>query len=527
MIIDKVHITKFRAIENQEFTLGKWLTGIFGRNKTQKSTLLGIISQGFTIPDDHIFAKEKSLDGYNFKSQMAEKFKFDIKYEEIGSHQWTLYLNESVTDHISEYPIKSYPRYNEKNPIRFWYAKDKNSKINYVERPVYYLSLRRLNPIGESDLHKKSPTIRLEDNGLKDEFTSAYASILTDISPVTAVPVIAKSGTDIFEGVNASDCSYLTNSAGQGNVAKIIIAVLSFQNLKTKYPSEYKGGILLIDELDVTLHPWAQRKMLEFLANKAQELDLQIVFTSHSKVMLDELKKLSLPDVSGKNHKVLFLERETSGIKIKDIVTMRGYKEVEADLELIDYKPEKIKVYCEDTTATMLASRILPIDIRNRVSFQTISIGLPQYITLYQKKFYDLHHGIIVMDGDWKKVLSPSQKHIAQKAGTIVPLPEEECFEVAVYKLIKDMDTEDFKKRFGIKQDVILKDFLPAKFDSYPQGSSEQKQFAKRFFKKTTIQLKLFTLWKERHPDGCTNFIKDFKKACNVLAKKLEIDPIE
>ena len=524
MIIDKVHITKFRAIEEQEFTMGKWLTGIFGRNKTQKSTLLGIISQGFTIPDDHVFAKEKTLDGYNFKSQMSEKFKFDVKYEEIGSHQWTLYLNKSVTDHIPEYPIKSYSRYNDKNPIRFWYAKDKNSKTNYVERPVYYLSLRRLNPIGESNLHKKSPTIQLQDNGLIKEFTTTYATILTDSS---AIPVIAKSGKDIFEGVNAKEYSYLTNSAGQGNVAKIIIAVLSFQNLKTKYPNEYKGGILLIDELDVTLHPWAQRKMLEFLAKKAKELDLQIVFTSHSKVMLDELKKLSLPDVSGKNHKVLFLERETSGIKIKDITTMRGYKEVEADLELMDYKPEKIKVYCEDTTATMLASKILPVDIRKRVSFQTISIGLPQYITLYQKKFYDLKHGIIVMDGDWETVLSASQKHIVKKAGTIVPLPKEECFEVAVYKLIKDMDTEKFHKRFGIKKDVIVKNFLSATFDSYPQGSNEQKQFAKRFFKQTKIQLKLFTLWKELHSDECKNFIKDFKKACNVLAKKLEIDPIE
>ena len=118
MIIDKVHITKFRAIEEQEFTMGKWLTGIFGRNKTQKSTLLGIISQGFTIPDDHVFAKEKTLDGYNFKSQMSEKFKFDVKYEEIGSHQWTLYLNKSVTDHIPEYPIKSYDRYQDKNSIK-------------------------------------------------------------------------------------------------------------------------------------------------------------------------------------------------------------------------------------------------------------------------------------------------------------------------------------------------------------------------------------------------------------------------
>lgn len=526
MLIDKVHITKFRAIQDQEFEMGKWLTGIFGRNKTQKSTLLGIISQGFTIPDDHVFAKEKTLDGYNFKSQMSEKFKFDVKYEEIGSHQWTLYLNKSVTDHIPEYPIKSYDRYQDKNPIRFWYAKDKNSKINYVERPVYYLSLKRLNPIGESELNKKSPTTKLTENGLINDFSSAYADILTDLSSLSAVPVIAKSGKEIFEGINANNYSYLTNSAGQSNVSRIILAVLSFQNLKEKYPNEYKGGILLIDELDATLHPLAQRKMLGFLHKKAKELDLQIVFTSHSKVILDELKKISLPDFSGKNNKVLFLENGTNGITIKDIHSLRGYKEVEADLEVVAYKPEKVKVYCEDTTATTLASIILPREIRNRVSFQTISIGLPQYITLYQKKFYDLQRGIIVMDGDWKTVLSDAQQYVAKKAKTIVALPKEECFEVAVYKLIKNMTTQDFENQFGIKQDVVLRDYLPAEFE-IRKKPNEQKDFAKLFFKQTPIKNKLFTYWKSLHLDECREFTKSFIEAFNFLAKKLEIDPIE
>lgn len=525
MIIDKIHITTFRAIQNQEFTMGRWLTGIFGRNRTQKSTLLGIISQGFTIPDGHVFAKEKTLDGYNFKSQMSEKFKFDTRFEKIGSHQWTVYLNSSVKDHVAEYPIKSYPRYgsNLNNPIRFWYAKDKNSAINYVERPVYYLSLKRLYPIGESLLHKKSPVEKLGNDSLQEEFVAIYADIMTDTS---VIPVIAKSGKDMFEGVDSAESSYLTNSAGQGNVSKIIIAVLSFQNLKTKFPQEYKGGILLIDELDVTLHPCAQRKMVRFLAKKAKELDLQIVFTSHSKVVLDELKKLSLPDHSGKNHKVLFLERQTSGIRIHDVDSIQGYKEVEADLELISYKPEKIKVYCEDVTSTKLLQHLLPQTIKQHLSFQTISIGLPEYIKLYQKKFYDLRRGIIVLDGDWESIVSVNQRQIVQKAKTIVPLPKEECLEVAIFKLIAPMDSEKFEKRFKEKKDVIFRDFSPVQFNQKAKCPAQQKEFAKDFFKQTEIQGKLFTFWKELHEQDCKKFVSNFTSAYNVLAKQLEIDLI-
>lgn len=89
------------------------------------------------------------------------------------------------------------------------------------------------------------------------------------------------------------------------------------------------------------------------------------------------------------------------------------------------------------------------------------------------------------------------------------------------------MDSEVFKKRFGVPKDVILKNFLPACFDLSEQGSDKQKQFAKQFFKQTQIRPKLFTFWKEQHIDECVFFVEEFKKACNVLAKKLEIDPIE
>ncbi|TOD07132.1 9-O-acetyl-N-acetylneuraminate esterase, partial [Vibrio parahaemolyticus] len=62
MIINKVHIEKFRGFENVDFSLGEHVTLIAGQNGTQKSTLLGILSQTFTIPrKDHPFSNEKPL----------------------------------------------------------------------------------------------------------------------------------------------------------------------------------------------------------------------------------------------------------------------------------------------------------------------------------------------------------------------------------------------------------------------------------------------------------------------------------
>ena len=76
MIIKSVEIEKFRAFENASFTLGKRITAISGRNATQKTTVLGMIGQPFTISaKDHPMYGCKTIDGYNFRSQFKDKFK--------------------------------------------------------------------------------------------------------------------------------------------------------------------------------------------------------------------------------------------------------------------------------------------------------------------------------------------------------------------------------------------------------------------------------------------------------------------
>ncbi|VVH65595.1 hypothetical protein BSPLISOX_2207, partial [uncultured Gammaproteobacteria bacterium] len=51
MKIIKICIEKFRGFQEVEFTLGSHLTVIAGQNGTQKTTLLGLLTQPFTITD--------------------------------------------------------------------------------------------------------------------------------------------------------------------------------------------------------------------------------------------------------------------------------------------------------------------------------------------------------------------------------------------------------------------------------------------------------------------------------------------
>ena len=91
MIIKRVHIEKFRALENLNFDLGKKMTAIVGHNGTLKTTVLGILSQPFTISENNPIHGEKTIDGYSFRSQFKEKFKISDK-DRPGEHIWTLEL---------------------------------------------------------------------------------------------------------------------------------------------------------------------------------------------------------------------------------------------------------------------------------------------------------------------------------------------------------------------------------------------------------------------------------------------------
>ena len=75
-------------------------------------------------------------------------------------------------------------------------------------------------------------------------------------------------------GVTTDKYDWNENSVGQDNLSKIILALFSFKRLKEKYPDDYKGGILAIDELDATMYPASQKKLLKELRTYASKLNL-------------------------------------------------------------------------------------------------------------------------------------------------------------------------------------------------------------------------------------------------------------
>tara|TARA_R110002020_G_scaffold269844_2_gene485165 strand:- start:49 stop:558 length:510 start_codon:yes stop_codon:yes gene_type:complete len=156
MIIDRISINLFRGFKDVSFTLGEYVTLIAGQNGTQKSTLLGILTQTFTIPPSgHPFSNEHPLTGGSFRSAFQDKFRLSPTLDSPGEHDWTLYLKDkSIHPDIEDdggFSIESIPRRsNDKETIRFWQKGKRDAGSGYIQLPVIFLSLKRLIPIAEA-----------------------------------------------------------------------------------------------------------------------------------------------------------------------------------------------------------------------------------------------------------------------------------------------------------------------------------------------------------------------------------------
>ena len=141
--------------------------------------------------------------------------------------------------------MHSIPRSKSNNTIRFWSTEGKGSDTGYPQVPVYYISLKRVTPIGEENKIDYTSALSVEEKDfIVNEYKNIFALVDNDSLSVDTI----SSRNKYSAAIHTSDYDALAISAGQDNIAKILLAVLSFKRLKDKYKSEYKGGILLIED---------------------------------------------------------------------------------------------------------------------------------------------------------------------------------------------------------------------------------------------------------------------------------------
>lgn len=514
MIVEKLYVEKFRKLKDLEIPLGKKITVISGQNGTLKTTLLGMIAQPFSLKNkENPLSKERTIDGQKFESKFKEKFKLSMEFDKPKEHKWKLYIPNNEIYEKDFIELESIPRKEGGviKELRFWSTEGRKKGMGYVQCPVIYLSLKRLIPIGEEEISLETVNLLEEDSQFFKKYHNEILCLRENITNIENISSVNKSSLGPVTDKYDSN----TISAGQDDIGKILMAVLSFKKLKEKYPNEYKGGLLLIDELDATLFPAAQQKLTEALYSFSTKFDLQIIFTTHS---LDVIKTALLDKYNySDNTKVIYLSQ-------KDDRIMRyvnpSYEEILADLNVIvnnsERKDKRLRVYTEDDEAKKIAKSLLGTKYTKHLDFMNVKLGCENYKELIRKKVPEFTDNIVILDGDTK---------LPKKGCNVVKLPGNKSPEYIFYDYLSNLSDMDEFWDIGLggyNKQVCFKD--------YPCRPNNRVDF-KKWFKQQEEYWgkncnKLINRWKKDNCEELDKFIKSFIEAYNSVADKYGINKL-
>lgn len=317
-------------------------------------------------------------------------------------------------------------------------------------------------------------------------------------------------------GITTDKYDWNENSVGQDNLSKIILALFSFKRLKEKYPNDYKGGILAIDELDATMYPASQKQLLKTLRTYASKLNLQIFFTTHSLSLLESIDDLigecSQKEVTKDQVKLIYLKRQDENIIINDRASFRN---IILNLQVIQGKVKsvrKIPVYTEDKENIVFAKHLL----RGKTSvlkFIDIDFSGANLISLVSKKVpaFVEPEAIVIVDGDVRKEISKMKS--IDKANNILVLPTNMSPEQLTATFLHDLsDADELWENIGegYSKQVCFRDYILAEI-------MEDRVKAKAWFRRELLSWgrtasKVLTPLFKQYKDARNEFILEFEE---------------
>lgn len=265
------------------------------------------------------------------------------------------------------------------------FTKSKRGWGRYADRPereVYYLPLSRLIPsyemTGVRSTFSKENISKIKKHPLNVDFCAKLSYIMARNYRQAD---FQRSGRWVFQNCE-SDIFYTAFNMGGGE--SCIIAMLY---LLQRLPP---GGLLVVEEIEVGLHPEAQVRLAEILVDICLKRRVQIICTSHSEVFIDALPRQAR----------VLIRRSGYGHLVHPAPSTRF-----ASSEMSGRVFPELNIYCEDSTAATLIEESLSQAMRARVLIHAVGSDA----TVIRHGVCDLRcrrrmRSLCVLDGDCTKV---------------------------------------------------------------------------------------------------------------------------
>ncbi len=482
---------------------------------------MGLLTQPFTITDPgNPMKEEKPLSGGSFKSAFSEKFKLSLKFDLPKSHEWTLHINSE-----EPFVIESIKR--AKTGIRFWRKGNRNQGSGYIQLPVIFLSLKRLIPIGEDQqlIVSTLQTLTTEEISF---FKKWHKKILISMEDITDTPYLESPNKNTL-GIDTAAYDWPLNSAGQDNISKILLAIMSFIRLQKNYAQNYKGGILAIDELDATLYPGSQIELFKALRVFASKHRIQIIFSTHSLSLLKyacELQKQNANNIDTNNHiKIIYLEKFNRLIKTLENISFNSIMH-KLNVTIDGDKPVKINVFTEDKEFKIFVKALLKSK-SSKLNFIDCTMGCSALTELGLKKIpsFSFPEGMIFLDGDVVK--TPALLKKVKSLSNFMVLPGSASPETLLANFLFDLPddspvwssiNEHFTKQYCFRN-VTLAEIQSDRIKSKIWFNSHLDAWGNN-------ALKVINPWIRANRTLVDTFVLDFTNSYNKFAEHLFLQPL-
>ena len=538
MKITKMEIKDFRLFKNKKFILGDKITVLSGTNAVGKSTLLGLLGNTCELK-----VKEgRPLLQSQFRTEFSEIFKLSREFDPSKSNILTVYFNDGTyrTCRITwqNYRNKTKIKNEIKRPRIIPEFIDPDTQKRHSQKkdwPSLYLGLSRFYPLGESDTSFVQGKKYIDALPvLTEERQKEYKKILSIPDAIEEVNTVEIKETKRKKvvGITTKKYDYWANSAGQDNLGQILLAIDSYKILKENMGETYKGGLLLIDELDATLHPSAQNRLFDYLFRSAKELDLQIVFTTHSLSLLEYISRKIYYNHEEVNDIELYYMSIANGSDELQIVRNPEFYTINSLLleTPVFYFKNKIDVLSEDDEARWMINHILQgKEIHNRINLLPIKMGKDSLISLIKGDPLYIKNRITVFDAD-AQTYNHTDNHTVKeieklKQGySLLLLPGENSPEKDLADFLQG-ESEQSKEYFNqeccfrngitkiLFQNNSLTDSQKASRDTYKKWFQENREI----FDSTN----LFNFYYDFRKNEIDLFYESLLKEYNKIAKRL------
>jgi predicted ATPase len=353
--LEWMEITGLRGWSGHRLEFRFPITAIVGENGSGKSTILQAAAASYRSP------------GTTKKMKFASDFFPDTPWDKITNAQITYSVREntgSTTDSV-------------RKPTNRWRGNPERR-----ERRIYYIDLSRIQP-----LSARSGYLRLAKAGLKEgkgrQFAADVIGRLSNIMGISyksaRLATTASDPSRLIPVIQRAGQPYSGFHQGAGELTAAELLATDFE----------KYSLVIIDEIESSLHPRAQRRLVRDLANVARDKEVQFLVSTHSPYILEELPP------EGR----MYIVETNEG---KSTVTGVSPEFAMSKMDLENH-PE-CDVYVEDEISAAFVREIIVSqepDLLPRMQispFGTASVGLSLGMMVSQKRFP--RPTVVFLDGD-------------------------------------------------------------------------------------------------------------------------------